>query len=41
MKKRQWQPIIRGDSALIPLTQGKFATIDIEDLPLVKKRIPG
>lgn len=31
-KRRPWTPIIEGDAARIPLTQGLFATVDLADL---------
>lgn len=30
-----WEPIIEGNVAKIPLTQGLFATVDLDDLPKV------
>lgn len=33
--RRRWTPIIDGEVAKIPLTQGEFAIIDLADLPLV------
>lgn len=34
-KPRPWEPVICDDVALIPLTQGKWAVIDSDDVPLV------
>lgn len=34
-KSRSWEPVIDGETARIPLTQGKWAVIDLEDLPLL------
>lgn len=32
-------PIVKGEVALIELTQGKHATVDVEDLPLVEDKV--
>lgn len=37
MSKRTWHPVINQDVALVPLTQGQWATIDIEDLDIVQQ----
>ena len=34
-RRRSREPIIEGDSALIPLTKGQFARVDLADLPRV------
>lgn len=36
--RRKWKSIVEDDHLLIPLTQGKFAIIDPEDLDKIKSR---
>jgi hypothetical protein len=38
MRRREWTPEIEGDVAYIPLTKGKKAVIDKDDLPIVLPR---
>lgn len=33
--RRRWRPEINGEVAVIPLTQGRFAQVDVDDLPLI------
>lgn len=40
-KRRPWQPIVLWDVAFIPLTRGKWALVDTNDLPLVVGRVWG
>lgn len=35
-RRKKWEPLVCGETAFVPLTQGMWAAVDLADLPLVR-----